>query len=116
MLEDWRGYPKSARTASGRDPPCYADATRHHDRGVGACSLKFRGRFYCVGHRRPGSARESESRKIFLGGRRQEIDLLDSGFLGALEQLFDQAPSDASAAEPRRNYSGPKQCQAAEFL
>jgi len=60
--------------------------------------------------------REAEARKVFIGGRRQKIKLLDSRHLGALQQALDQPTADPATTMLRRHYGRPKQSDCAKLL
>jgi hypothetical protein len=51
-----------------------------------------------------------------IGGGRQEIELLDPRYLGALQQAFDQPATNPAAAMFGRDDSRTKQSDSAEFF
>jgi len=51
-----------------------------------------------------------------IGGGRQEIELLDPRYLGALQKVFDQAATDPAPAMPGRDDRRAKQSDGAEFF
>src|SRR5689334_2637731 len=71
----------------------YAEAKRHHRSTRGACGMKLLRRLDLFRHVAAFDFRESETREIMLGRRRQQIERIEAARLRLADRALHELPS-----------------------